>query len=567
MKACLLSYKDPPAGERMYAVSVRLHGAFLQNRKLLMTRLTTGGRRRIEAPAGAIKASGTIAASTSAIPRMRIVRDYVRCDRWDSFLGGLAPYRPQPERSFRWKCETFEILVPIVGVGISGRIMRANAEHRGPGLALRFAGASLVVFLAVGVAAHAVVRRQVQADDQNNAQFHAVFVTDSLLVPIFHGIDLQKPVTGMVAVGIRARLAPVFGARIKRLKVWRPDGTIVFSDEPRLIGKRFDAADDFAATKDGPHSEITDLTDPENAFERGLAPTMFSTYLRLPSAPQLMVELYQDYGPTQAAIDHTVVQLDLALVSALLLLYLLVLPIAARASRRLRASNDALRVSNEELRAGKGQLRESLEREHAAAERLRSLDDMKNMILTSVSHELRTPLTSIIGFASTLQRRHAELNPATQQEIANRIQRVVAHADIRDRTVVVSADPVQVNIDPSKLERILENLLSNEARHTPPGTHITVRAGLIDEGVLLQVEDNGPGIQPEARDRIFQPFAHGRQQSPHAPGAGVGLALVAGFAELHGGRAWVEESESGGARFKVLIPAEPPHETYVWAAS
>ena len=483
--------------------------------------------------------------------------------------------------------------------------MRANAEHRGPGLALRFAGASLVVFLAVGVAAHAVVRRQVQADDQNNAQFHAVFVTDSLLVPIFHGIDLQKPVTGMVAVGIRARLAPVFGARIKRLKVWRPDGTIVFSDEPRLIGKRFDAADDFAATKDGPHSEITDLTDPENAFERGLAPTMFSTYLRLPSAPQLMVELYQDYGPTQAAIDHTVVQLDLALVSALLLLYLLVLPIAARASRRLRASNDALRVSNEELRAGKGQLRESLEREHAAAERLRSLDDMKNMILTSVSHELRTPLTSIIGFASTLQRRHAELNPATQQEIANRIkeqserlqrllgglldvdrlqrgimdtrrqltdvgllvQRVVDHADIRDRTVVVSADPVQVNIDPSKLERILENLLSNEARHTPPGTHITVRAGLIDEGILLEVEDDGPGIPPEARDRIFQPFAQGRQRSPHAPGAGVGLALVAGFAELHGGRAWVEESESGGARFKVLIPAEPPHETYVWAAS
>ena len=147
------------------------------------------------------------------------------------------------------------------------------------------------------------------------------------------------------------------------------------------------------------------------------------------------------------------------------------------------------------------------------------------------------------------------------------VQRVVDHADIRDRTVVVSADPVQVNIDPSKLERILENLLSNEARHTPPGTHITVRAGLIDEGILLEVEDDGPGIPPEARDRIFQPFAKGRQRSPDAPGAGVGLALVAGFAELHGGRAWVEESESGGARFKVLIPAEPPPETYVWAAS
>ncbi|HLW15797.1 MAG TPA: histidine kinase dimerization/phospho-acceptor domain-containing protein, partial [Actinomycetota bacterium] len=297
--------------------------------------------------------------------------------------------------------------------------MRSAIRH--PALAIRFAGASLVVFLAVGIAAHTVVRQQVQAEDQKNAQFNAVFVTDSVLAPIFQRIDLSAPVSESVATGIRASLQPLLGARIKRVKLWRSDGTIIFSDEPRLIGRRFDAADDFAATKDGPHSEVTDLTDPENAFERGLAPTMFSTYLRLPGTPQLMLELYQDYGPTQAAINHTVGELDLALVSALLLLYLLVLPISARTSRSLRATNEALSSTNEALTAREEQLSSALERERAALERLRSVDDLKNMILTSVSHEMRTPLTSILGFASTLKQHQRQLEPALQSEIAERI--------------------------------------------------------------------------------------------------------------------------------------------------
>src|SRR5579864_159634 len=73
MNAPVLSKSEPPSGDRRYAVSVRLHGAVLQNRKLLITRLTTGGRRcRVEAPAGAIKASGTTAASTREIGRAHV---------------------------------------------------------------------------------------------------------------------------------------------------------------------------------------------------------------------------------------------------------------------------------------------------------------------------------------------------------------------------------------------------------------------------------------------------------------------------------------------------------------
>lgn len=478
-------------------------------------------------------------------------------------------------------------------------------RKRRSGLVFRFAAACLFIFLAVGAAAHIVVQHQVRDEGQRNAQSRAIFATNTLLAPLFHSVDLRVPLSPYAAGTLHRYMEPLFSDRIVRIKIWRADGTIVFSDELRLIGKRFDASDDFAATQVGPFSEITDLSDPENAFERGLAPSMFSTYMRLPGHTDFMAELYQDYGPTQAAINHTVGQLDLALVSALLLLYLIVLPISSRTSRSLRASNQALSSTNDALKAREEQLSSSLERERAATERLRSLDDLKNMILTSVSHEIRTPLTSILGFASTLQRRHGELDPAVQREIAERIQeqserlqrllgdlldvdrlergilgtrrqpcdvgelvrQVVLDADIQDRVVHVDVDDFQASLDAAKVDRILENLLSNAARHTPPGTTIIVRASMTGEGMLLVVEDDGPGVQPESRERIFQPLAHGTQRSPHSPGTGIGLALVAGFAELHGGRAWVEERPGGGASFHVLLAVEPIGESGARAAS
>ena len=73
-------------------------------------------------------------------------------------------------------------------------------------------------------------------------------------------------------------------------------------------------------------------------------------------------------------------------------------------------------------------------------------------------------------------------------------------------------------------------------------------------GALLVIEDDGPGVPPEHREDIFQPFGQGAGPPEHSPGVGIGLAVVSRFAELHGGRAWVEEREGGGASFKVLLP-------------
>jgi PAS domain S-box-containing protein len=227
-------------------------------------------------------------------------------------------------------------------------------------------------------------------------------------------------------------------------------------------------------------------------------------------------------------------------------------------------------------------------------ERLRALDEMKNAFLAAVSHELRSPLTSILGLAVTLEqtpladeeradllRRLASnarkldrllkdlldidrlsrgiLAPAARPtDIGALVRRTVESLDaLGDRSVSVEAEPVVIEADPAKVERIVENLLANAIRHTGPEAHIWVRTWAEEGGAVIAVEDDGPGIPPELRDAIFEPFRQGPTASPHAPGTGIGLALVAMFADLHGGRAWVEDRQDGGASFRVFLPTRP----------
>jgi signal transduction histidine kinase len=73
-------------------------------------------------------------------------------------------------------------------------------------------------------------------------------------------------------------------------------------------------------------------------------------------------------------------------------------------------------------------------------------------------------------------------------------------------------------------------------------------------GVLITVDDRGPGIVEEEREAIFEPFTRGVGSVAERPGTGIGLSLVAQFADLHGGRAWVEDNPGGGASFRVFLP-------------
>jgi signal transduction histidine kinase len=264
--------------------------------------------------------------------------------------------------------------------------------------------------------------------------------------------------------------------------------------------------------------------------------------------------------------------------------------------RRLAEERLCAALNRERLAAAR--LAVALERERAASEHLRSLDERKSAFLQAVSHDLRTPLASVLGIALTLQRSRQLLEAGDVSDLldrlignARKLDRILAGLLDLDRlgrgmvdlnrervdlaelvaTVVKEARqdlldthpvhvellPVQIAADPAKVERVVENLLANAARHTQPGTPVWVRVEQHRRGALLTVADAGPGVPAEQREAIFQPFQRGREVANHAPGSGVGLALVAQLVGLHGGRAWVEERAGGGASFRVLLPGAP----------
>lgn len=246
------------------------------------------------------------------------------------------------------------------------------------------------------------------------------------------------------------------------------------------------------------------------------------------------------------------------------------------------------------LRRSERKYSDAFRREREASQRLRALDEMKNTFLEAVSHDLRTPLTSILGSALTLERTELDL---PKDDALDLVQRIAANArklerllsDLLDldrlqrgiitpqrrptdidalvrhsvdeavehwkRPVEVDVQPITASVDAAKVERILENLLSNAMRHTPEGARVWVRAYAQDGGVTIVVEDEGPGVPEDMREAIFEPFRQvPGSRSEHSPGVGVGLSLVKRFAELHGGRVWMQEREGGGASFRVFLP-------------
>jgi PAS domain S-box-containing protein len=222
----------------------------------------------------------------------------------------------------------------------------------------------------------------------------------------------------------------------------------------------------------------------------------------------------------------------------------------------------------------------------------RQAETLRADILSIVSHELRTPLASILNFAATLGQKGDELGRQTAAQMIDQVAKQARRIDrllsdlleidrlrhglvtpsrelvdvtqlvgevaggyrLNDCAVAVEAEPTVANVDGPKVERIVENLLSNAAKHAPSGAPITLRLQREGEDLLIVVDDEGPGIPYEHRTSVFDLFDRGSKAMSNEPGSGIGLALVARLSALHGGYAWVEDSPAGGASVRVLLP-------------
>jgi signal transduction histidine kinase len=241
-------------------------------------------------------------------------------------------------------------------------------------------------------------------------------------------------------------------------------------------------------------------------------------------------------------------------------------------------------------------LLEAFVKEQHASDELRELDAMRKAFLMAISHELRTPLTSVVGYAEFLETTLDEMSPEEiRQSISamstqsKRLQRILLDlldierlsrgtiepnisevdigrmlSDLVERTSASARIKVTVSgatkswVDAALTERIAENLVINAIKHTPKDSRIWVKAKRANDRLRITVDDTGDGIPDDIKATIFEPFKQGANVQEHSPGTGVGLSLVAQFAKLQGGRAWVENRRGGGASFRIELPANDP---------
>ena len=226
------------------------------------------------------------------------------------------------------------------------------------------------------------------------------------------------------------------------------------------------------------------------------------------------------------------------------------------------------------------------------ADALRHADRLKDALLASVSHDLRTPLTTIKGIANEIARGGDPDRAQVIEEEADRLTSLVddlldlsklAAGEMEVHLAVNTADDVigavLQRVEPAfpdrEIEttlsepwtdlvgrfdfvhtmRILTNLLDNAAKYAPPGSRIRLRAWREGDTLRFAIEDEGTGVAPEDRERMFEPFVRGRSRRPGVAGTGLGLSIARRLAEVQHGQLTYEPTTSVESRFVLSLPA------------
>jgi two-component system sensor histidine kinase KdpD len=236
--------------------------------------------------------------------------------------------------------------------------------------------------------------------------------------------------------------------------------------------------------------------------------------------------------------------------------------------------------------------RSGLEAEALDAEAFRRSDTIKTALLHAVSHDLRSPLTAIVAASSGLANPEVQLDEADRAALvetiraeAERLNRLVgnlldltrlqsgvaaSHPELwpvdglvsraleqlgpaEERVAMeVDDDAPPVFVDPVQIERVLVNLLENALKFSPPASTVRVRTEAGGNELLVHVLDLGPGVSPGMREAVFEAFRRG-DEGAAIRGAGLGLAIARGFAEVNGARVWAEGDATGG-HFVLALP-------------
>ena len=273
------------------------------------------------------------------------------------------------------------------------------------------------------------------------------------------------------------------------------------------------------------------------------------------------------------------------------------------------AEDDAMRAQAQALCDQMGQFLQRTQSQRAAEEARSQArtEGLRNTLLAAISHDYRTPLAAMMGAATSLRDQGEQLQPEQRLRLAQAIVEearqlgritdntlqlarlgspgVQLHLDWESAeeiagSVLQRARPgegegrLQLRLDPGLplvrgdavlLSQLLENLVDNALKYSPPGTPIEIDVRAIDRHIVFAVRDRGPGIDLAWQERIFQPFERGAAADRGADrearrGAGVGLALCRAIARAHGGELKLRARADGGTSFECWLPECTPPE-------
>jgi two-component system NarL family sensor kinase len=416
---------------------------------------------------------------------------------------------------------------------------------------------TLVVLVVVGFLGSAAARRVAERESVNDAAQRAGILADAVVEPaLLDGIVGRDPAAiARLDAAVRSNM---LGRSIVRVKFWLPDGTIVYSDESRLVGRTFDlGADERAVLRDpATRAEVTDLDEPENQYERGQG-KLLEVYrpVTTPDGHRLLFETYAPYDVVLARSGDIWRGFAGITLSSLIGLLVLMLPVLWRLLDRLRRGQvqreellqQALDASDAERRRIAATLHDGVVQELAATsfavsgaaatsraaghhELADSLDEAATGVRTGIGG-LRSLLVDI--YPPTLA--ETGLVPALQ-DLADGLQT----RDISVRTVLPDAADRTLDRETERLVfQVAQECLRNAARHAQ-ATEVTLTLATDVHAVTLEVADDGLGFDVEAA------LAH--------PAEGhFGLRLLIDAAERHGATLLVASSAEAGTSWRLEV--------------
>ena len=449
--------------------------------------------------------------------------------------------------------------LPVTDVPYRTLVAGTSASSDGPinvrRIVIRVVGAALGVMLLVGAVGIVVVQRMAEREALNDASQLTDLLARTVIMPALEDSLLDRDAGAVQRLDSVVRQRVLTSDMFVRVKIWSPDGVVLYSDEPELIGQQFTlgAKQRAVLTVPATVAEVSDLTGDENAFERSQG-QLVEVYRPVwtPSGSPVLFETYTTYASVTARTGNLWRGFGGTIISSLLLFVVLITPLLWTLIDRLRRGREArelllqraLDASLEERQRIAADLHDGVVQELVAASLL--VAGARASAEGAAADQLATAAGAVRSSVSSLRTLLVDIYPPNLESagLAAALDDLAATVRGRGLQAVVTVDPDATEILSTEQQRFIyrttQECLRNIVKHADAET-VDVTLTRQASGVVLEIVDDGVGMSDDIVDGASEP-GH------------FGLRLLADLASEHGATLSVATAEGQGTAWRVEIP-------------